>query len=62
MSKGIYVIVCERDTYEPQPDSRPIVFEQHTDNASLEVAKERRDVLSRRYGECRIAKLDFEFE
>lgn len=57
----IYVLVLERDTYEPQEDSRPIVFEQAIDRgaASLESIKAFQRKIGDRYGKTRIAKLEF---
>lgn len=59
MEQDIYVVVTERDTRVPGPDSKPIVFEQNVDNASLDAAKMRQLALCGAYGKTRIAKLVF---
>lgn len=59
MEKEIYVVVAERDTFEPQPDNRPIVFEQYADKASLADAMAHQKRLGNRYGHTRIARLVF---
>lgn len=57
----IYVLVCERDTYEPRFDSRAIVMEQSAEqgDASLEAIKARQKYIGDKYGKTRIAKLQF---
>lgn len=59
MEKDIYVLVAERDTYEPQADSHPIVFEQYIDKGSLKNAIAFKERLGDKYGKIRIAKLQF---
>jgi hypothetical protein len=61
MKDDIYVLACERDTYNPDPDSRPIVFEQYIDGdyASLDSVKRFKERLGDKYGHVRIAKLVF---
>lgn len=57
----IYVLIAERDTYQPEPDSRAIVFEQYLDQgaATLEAMKARQKQMGQTYGKTRIAKLQF---
>jgi len=61
MEQDIYVVVCERDTYEPRTDSRPIVFEQFIDDKSCSLRERKKFVnsLGSKYGKKRIAKLVF---
>jgi|LGVF01.2.fsa_nt_gb chloramphenicol 3-O-phosphotransferase len=59
MPEGIYVVVAERDTYEPSERSRPIVFEQFADKASFRDAKQREGNIGSKYGKTRIARLVF---
>jgi len=60
-NENLYVLVCERDTYDPESDSRAIVLEQFADvgAASLESVKTKQAKLGDRYGKTRIAKLLF---
>lgn len=57
----IYVLVCERDVGFERDGSRPIVFEQYLDQgaASLESVRMFQDSLGAKYGQTRIAKLQF---
>jgi hypothetical protein len=65
MSKDIYVVVAENDKphmihgNEFLDDGGPLIFEQYTRNADLESIKKRQIQLSKSYGKCRIAKLQF---
>ena len=54
----IYVVVAENDQSD-HDDGGPIVFEQYTKDADIESIKKRANGLQRRYGKCRIARLDF---
>ena len=58
--ENIYAVVCERDVYdENDPTGKPIVFEQSIDpdNSTLENVYKRAEILSRKYGECKVVKL-----
>lgn len=63
--KDVYVVVAENN--QPmtiagkthQDDGGPLVFEQYTRVASLENMKKRAKQISKNYGKCRIAKLQF---
>lgn len=59
MDDDIYVLVVERDTHKPEDGGRPIVFEQYTDDASLEKVQSFQTRLGNQYGKTRIAKLQF---
>ena len=61
-----YVVVAENDKTVTFPSGReffddggPLIFEQYTRSADLESIKKRADVMSQKYGKCRIAKLVF---
>ena len=65
--QNIYVVVAENDKPHKMPnqdephfdDGGPLIFEQYVRTADLKNIKKRRDQLSRKYGKCRIAKLQF---
>lgn len=60
-TNDLYVLTLERDTCKPEDNGRPIVFEQYIDNgaASLESVQALQKRLGDKYGETRIAKLQF---
>lgn len=63
MEKDIYVVVAEFEVRKDNSDhmeSRPIVFETRTDTATRENAQQFIERLNGNYGDCRIAKLQFE--
>lgn len=55
----IYVVLVERDTFEQEPDSQPMVLEQYVDQATLSNARKTVASLAGRYGAARIARLEF---
>ncbi len=60
----IYVVVADNDKtspiiYQYHNDNGPLVFEQYTRVADLESVKKRAEKLSKKYGNCRIARLEF---
>ncbi len=67
LDKDIYVVVAENDQPHKMPntekeffdDGGPLVFEQYVRTADLESIKKRAEELTKRYGKCRIAKLEF---
>lgn len=59
MDQELYVVVAERDTYEPQPDSQPVAFEQGLNHATLAEVKAFQQKLGDRYGRTRLARLLF---
>ena len=65
MSDEIYVVVAENDQTHKIggkdffDDMGPLVFEQYTRTADLKSIKKRANQLSKKYGKCRIAKLQF---
>jgi len=58
--KTLYLLVVERDTYEPAAEDRPIVFEQYVDgeHASLEAIEKRKLALGNLYGKSYIYKAE----
>lgn len=63
MKEEIYVVVAESDTtetYKENVNPRPIVFETYADTATKENAQKFIERLNGNYGDCRIAKLQFE--
>ena len=65
MGKDVYVVVAENDQEitiagkKIIDENGPLVFEQYTKFADLESIKARAESLSKQYGKCRIAKLQF---
>lgn len=65
MKEDIYVVVAENNLphetfgHSWVDDGGELVFEQYTKDASLENAKKMVDIVSNKYGKCRIAKLQF---
>ena len=65
MEKDIYVVVAENDQEiiiagkKIIDEYGQLVFEQYTKFADLESIKKRAESLSKIYGKCRIAKLQF---
>lgn len=57
--EDMYVVICERDTYDPRPDSKPIVGETNLvpGAADLASAKKRQRAMWR-YGKTWLARLE----
>jgi len=63
---NIYVVVAENNKTQKMPsgkpyfdDGGPFVVEQYIRTADLESVKKRAKLLETKYGECRIARLEF---
>lgn len=56
---AIHVVVCDRDDNMPTTRTYPIVMETRVTGATVEVAIERAKSLCAKYGECRVARLEF---
>lgn len=67
ISSEYFVVVAENDQPHRMPhsnklfydDGGPLVFEQYLRSANLESIQKRAEQLARKYGNCRIAKLQF---
>lgn len=61
MNRDFYVVVAERDTYDPMQSNGPIIFEQNLggQHSTLEAARKRAEHLSKSYGLTKVAKLKF---
>jgi hypothetical protein len=56
--KDIYVVICDNDGTKYKDPGGPLVLETYIKFSSLEHAKERANIMSKRHGLCRIAKVE----
>ena len=66
MKKDLYVVVADNDCVQKMPsgniffdDNGPIIFETYTKRATKEEAMDRVRAFRGKYGQCRLAKLEF---
>jgi len=56
---GLYVLVVEKDSSESNSKSKPIIFEAHAEDSSLDKVRELQKRMNHKYGKTRIARLTF---